>query len=663
LWRSVFHGAVARTQFGVLSQNQAIGIESHCVPAVTMMTADNYLGAVTYGYDSRFIIHASSVTGYRNPFLDELESLFRDTPLFERAAVNCAYDIAPQIFATVHGTRFAATRPGVLAPVSTSVTLAIGVVSRGKVIADIPYQCGRGAMIETQFPFVWAAFNRLKHAFAQYAAAEPSLLRTIGYAETVLLLRRACADGAKRPGELRIEEHFRSRERITHPRFDYSTRAARFAELNRMMAERLSAHARASHWQYFMAMLVGCRCARFAGDSVSFAACRRRVLEFMKASKREPYGRPSLTHALQERFSAIENGLNAGSHDLILDLCFRLGTTVGTVGADGYLRDVIRLCDATTDFNVNVNIRCLRSQAQAALAHSHDPVPDLARTRKQHPADLRPYTTLVSISQRRLARRIADQESCTPELATTPLGLDSIHCWRSSRLLPTSKLLGDVVTFAAIDEAEIVKRAIECAILWRSLRELISPVEFSRLSYDLVRFDVPLDEFVRRMRKSAAGSFTVVLAQLMFEKLNRNSLEFFSAQYLHHDNPFALCHELIAPSEIDLLRTVPSLSDLSLTTIDEWPSYSSPLWKSLSQLRPWSKTAARVWDEVVRIHSPSQHTQPSKAMFLLRHELHARRRRVYDLAAAMSENRIANPQAGLFWLDSHPNFHQTPSIS
>ena len=73
LWSSVFGVNSPSKNFGVISQTEAIGIEQDSIVASTMMSADNWLGSVVYGYDSQFRLPNLDVPSYRNPFVADAD--------------------------------------------------------------------------------------------------------------------------------------------------------------------------------------------------------------------------------------------------------------------------------------------------------------------------------------------------------------------------------------------------------------------------------------------------------------------------------------------------------------------------------------------------------------------------------------------------------------
>ena len=134
LWHAVLESKQAATDFGVLSQHEAVGIDNDNVVSLTMMQADNTLGGIIYGRDSQFVLYRDIVPGYRNPCSEEMNEWDLDTVV--RLCLNHLYDLHPQLFLNVASTTFVATADGMLMATNTTVRAAIGVKHSGDVIVD-----------------------------------------------------------------------------------------------------------------------------------------------------------------------------------------------------------------------------------------------------------------------------------------------------------------------------------------------------------------------------------------------------------------------------------------------------------------------------------------------------------------------------------------------
>ena len=95
-----------------------------------MMNADNWLGGIVYGYDSQFNLGNSTVSEYRNPFVEQAHQITSPAE-YTRSFFNLQYGLRPQFFLKIAGASLARLQPDLLALQSTEITLASGVLDDG----------------------------------------------------------------------------------------------------------------------------------------------------------------------------------------------------------------------------------------------------------------------------------------------------------------------------------------------------------------------------------------------------------------------------------------------------------------------------------------------------------------------------------------------------
>lgn len=605
LWDAVLVSGDAARNFGVISQQEAVGVPPDSVLGVTMMTADDYFGSTAYGYDTQFSLHHSSLPGYVNPFVEDARTAIFDERAVHRQCFSYLNNVRPRVFLTVTGTHFAPKATNSLTPASTRVSLAIGVLKGSE---EIPtYLWGQPStemgLAASQFPFVYSAFNTISRNFAAFSRCAPSLPRTIAYAELVLLLRRAKVDRATSFGAEYVRRLCQERRSLPIPRFNYTLRSSDFANVAREAANRLGCfNGNWLPWDNLKAAILGVHYSTLAGDYAAFVKCQKRAAEYIAYLDD---GTGVKSHAnLDQTFDDIRRRLSGCCHDTLIEHCLEtaLSSTRTSHEKHGFLKDALRHCPPATLVPDNAVTRCRRVEVLSLLDPSHNPVPELSKVRKEDPQSVMAFASMNAIERRRLSEKRE-------------------RTWFISSL-------ESVQSFTRL-----------------------SPEQRDLLKDELHRFGVSEAEYSRHLRNDESIHPAAVLAQLMADKLRPRPIGSFSPQYLHRENPFVHSHELLDHESPEQLQNffLPIRGSI-LRFIDRKP----PIKGFIRRLQmPFMKDRQPGfwWQKFLKAHSPSSDGSISKAALLLAFELNVRDIMVDRLYSEMRKHRTRNPQSALFFLD------------
>jgi conjugative relaxase-like TrwC/TraI family protein len=629
LWHAVFHTGRADKNFGVLSQVQPIGVEANTVVAHTMMTADNALGGIIYGFDAQCNLGRSSVPAYLNPFLYELTQL-DDDEIIDRLYFNEVLEVHPRVFLTVSDVAFA-RKGDSLRLVSTNIQAALGTMQRDNVVADSPPK-GELPLVSVRFPFVDRACHHFVQHFSEFAREEPAFARTLAYGELVSLFRLAKSSGASLVGDGLVSQALAKRRRTPRPQFDFTERSSDYVDALTAAVTRLCKRPQADMvlglMEGFLALTFACR----AGDLDLFLSAKRKALGFISRYRDQVLrGR----HAkVAEHLPGVVERVHNTPHDYLIENCFARARDTGRPlkEREAFLEKALHHCGSPETIAQNTATRCLQLEIECYRNSKFDPLPKLAKLRANDPLCRFPYTVLSRINSRRLygegLYEDADAFSRIIQRRVADLGL--------GKLSEADKALWTTV------EAE----------LWSG----------DKLPFlgTLKHLDASLLDYIAVYRKYPDFHPMAVLTKLAAIRLKRLPATSFSPHFLHRNNPFRLCHELL---DLDKPRNIEALFEplwQDVTVFD----FPFEIWEPtgfVQRFLAWfRRPTLRQWcDGFLKLHAVSENLRGSKVALLLAHELQARRLKVTELYEKMRQYRTKNPQAALFFIEAEKNRPKT----
>jgi hypothetical protein len=627
LWKAI-SSAQAAKHFGALSQWEPIGIDADTRVAQTILEADNALGGLVYGYDAQFVLGTSPISSYKNPFLQEL-ALVTTPAETARQGFNILLNLAPRFFLRIRGTEFSLADEYTLVASATRVTSALGVVGPGdKPVTEIPQLTCKQPFVIDRFPWNYIAFQHFVEHFARIARLEPRLARVLAYGEVVMLLRRAIADRADFANSEHLQKLYAAREHVS-TRLDYTLRSGEFARTSKQAADKLAATGFTS-FDRLMAGLVGLNYATFAGDKVSFSACKDKVERCLQLDFQKPPAPFNTSRANQELYQllpAVKKHIRNTCHDILIDNCLQAAFR-GNVTAEQqtkYLVDASELCGDPTDMDrLPLSTQNRFVEICSYLVRDADPVKRLQHSRFKNPDSLEPFHILNRVNARRRSRH--ETRQTTDQLLTT------IN--RQIARLNLAKTRWQSVEFW---QAIMNRLTIHHAV-WL-LSKISSPISAEEYR----------TTFAQHL-ESGETEILQALLKLIVSRLKLARAREFEKSLLHRDNLFVDSHQILG----DFVCLENKLFDEARAEIEIFPAPASSFGKFVKQLLPEQlslSAAERWWLKVLEILSPMSKLVCSRHGLLLAYELRTRRLTVPQLYERMRQHRTENPQAGLFLFD------------
>jgi conjugative relaxase-like TrwC/TraI family protein len=639
LYDALLNTGKAGKDFGVLSQQEATGVPSDSIVGVTMMIADDFLGSIIYGYDSKLVLHRSPVQAYVNPFIEAAELVQDDDDELERQCFTYLYGVHPQGFMTISGTHFTISQAAVIAPVSTSVSLALGMLTAsGKVTERLHWNPTRGHTASTYFPSEYAALCKLRDSFPAFVAPEPRVEKTVAYAEVVLLLRLVRNSGAKLSGQEHIRNCLATRRSVEIPRLNHTIRSGDFSDVVHLAADTLARNPAHNPWVTLMTEIVGFRYATLAGNAHWYKVLKRQIPQTIAFLRKNPNWRePGYAgDVLAQLIPEINTKIEGSSHDVLIERCISIALDDNRTDREKavYLNEGLRMCDVPS-LEHDLTTRCRRTEIVSLLDAAFNPVPELTSIRREHSASFRPFDCMNTIMWRRLLANVKQNERldwlASPRLTSTQLirGPSDLTCNMKARS-PRSRLVSET---------------------------RLSEQESDRLCRELYRYEATVDEFCDILQKETALTPSGALSRLLYSRTQNLAPDSFSTKYLHRQNPFFLSHELLDHEpDVELARLYGLVEESvdPLLLRDFGSSPEKPLQRLVRRAISLvnKPTPFLRWQDFLRIQARSPQSTVSKCGLLLAYELQIRGLTRRDVIFTMHQEQIANPQAALFWRDA-----------
>jgi conjugative relaxase-like TrwC/TraI family protein len=629
LWHAVFHTGDADKNFGVLSQVQPIGIDPDTVVAHTMLTADNALGGLIYGFDAQCNLGRSSVPAYLNPFLFELTQLDDDETI-DRLYFNEVFEVHPRVFLTISDVGF--SRKGdALRIASTNIQAALGTMQRDNVVSDSPPK-GEPPLVSVRFPYVDRACHHFVRHFGEFAREEPTFARTVAYGELACLFRLAKSSGASLVGDGLVSQALAKRRRTPRPQFNFTERSSDYVDALTAAATRLCKRPQADMVLGLMEGFLALNFASRAGDLDLFLSAKRKALGFISRYRAQVLRG---THAkFAEHLPGVVERVHNTPHDYLIENCFARARDTGRPleEREAFLEKALHHCGPPETTAQNTATRCLQLEIECYRDPKFDPLPKLAKLRAKDALCKFPYTVLSRINSRRLY---------------------------GESLLQNPNAFGPMIERRAPDLG-LGKLSEADKALWTTVEAELWSGDKLALLDTLKHLNASLAEYIAVYRKYPDFHPMAVLTKLVAIRLKRLPATAFSPHLLHRNNPFRHCHELL---DLDKPKNIEALFEplwQDLTVFDFPFEIWEPTGRIQGLLSWFRRPTVRQWcDAFLRTHAVSENLRGSKVALLLAHELQVRRLKVTELYEKMRQYRTKNPQAALFFIEAEKHRPKT----
>lgn len=598
LWDSILESRQTSGNFGVLTQQEAVGIDEATIIATSMMTADNALGSFVYGYDSEFKIRQPDYPFYSNPFLNEITAITSGNTL-SRQYFNYLFDRSPQCFLRILDVHFVSAKAKNIVVDATQVQAVLGFADQQRVSkAENPsFHCDEPT-VEFCFPSIYAALQHFVRHFVKYAQQEPSMARTIAYAEVAMLMRHAKSENATLLGQQEMWDQLYTRDEVIPPRYNYTIRSAEFARRTSEVARYLSCQSNNVSYAILASAVVGLRFAAMSGDFDAFMICKTAAIRCIIQLHNRAV--PDCYRDIHGSLTSTLNKIHNTSHDILIDNLLADGRDFNQAFEQrtASLVAARHLCGSETQLAANPRTRCQWLEIESFLNPSFDPVPGFVQACSDRVSLHHTYQSLSRITLRRSESRqqptwdaVLSAIARIQFFAATPykIGNDAwqtLHC------------------YAELEVLHYVQDLLDAFRLGRRSKEENDHLIDTNQNYWLV-------------------------LRVCAERLRTQSSNVFESQLLHWKNFFLGSHPLLRFESPEFL--------------ERWVDGASVLDNS-DKRDAW-------WKQLLRdLALPSASAISANGVLMI-YELQARKLTVEELRETMARYDTENPQAALLFFD------------